>query len=175
ATVLELGTGSGNIAISIAFQVPSATIDTIDPSADALALARKNAATHGVEDRIRFLQGDLFEPVANDRRYRIIVSNPPYVRAEDMPELAPEVRLHEPALALVDSKSAQSDGLGFYREIATRGPAFLLPSGKIIVEVGAEQARDVAAIFEAARLTDIETRPDLAGIDRVVIASRRSS
>jgi ribosomal protein L3 glutamine methyltransferase len=133
--ILDIGTGSGCIAIACACALPAARVDAIDVSPDALQLARRNVARHGVGDRIRLLQGDVFEPVAGER-YDIIVSNPPYVSAAEMDELPQEYR-HEPALAL----EAGSDGLAVVRRILAAATAHLCDDGILVVEVGNSDER----------------------------------
>lgn len=172
--VLDLGTGSGNIAVTLAVQSSTAEVDAVDASTNALSIAQGNARKHGVEGRIRFFAGDLFAPLAGDRLYHLIVSNPPYVRADEIESLSPDIRLHEPREALVDTKSQGSDGLGFYREIASSAPAHLLPNGVVAVEVGAGQAERVAGIFAENGFARVESRLDLAGISRVIVARRES-
>jgi ribosomal protein L3 glutamine methyltransferase len=137
--VLDLGTGSGCIAVACALAFPDAVVDAVDLSPQALEVARRNVARHAVGERLRLLQGDLFEPVG-DRRYDLIVSNPPYVSDEEMAELPPEYR-HEPDLAL----RAGTDGLGVVRRILAGAAAHLEPGGVIFVEVGNSEERLAAA------------------------------
>ena len=169
--VLDLGTGSGNIAVAVAVHHPEVLVDAVDISAAALEVARRNARRHGVESRIRFHSGDLLAPLG-EVAWDVIVSNPPYVRAREFEGLMPDVRIYEPREALVDVKSETSDGLGFYREIARSVASRLADNGSAIVEVGDGQAGDVAAVLRAAGLASIRTVRDLAGIERVVVGSR---
>jgi release factor glutamine methyltransferase len=170
--LLDLGTGSGCIAVAIAVNAPHAGVDAVDFSAPALEVARRNADAHGVEARIRFLEGDLYGAVpAGTPPYRAIVSNPPYIPASEHAALMADVREFEPREALVDTRSPTSDGLGFYRAIAAGARERLEPGGLLAVEVGAGQAQAVAEILRSAGLTVTETLRDLGGIDRVVAAT----
>lgn len=169
--VLDLGTGSGNIAIAVAHDRPDVRVAAVDSSREALEVARRNAARHGVDGRIRFLEGDLFEGLGpDDGPYRVIASNPPYVRGDEFDRLMPDVRDHEPRQALVDGKSRNGDGLGFYRDIARSAATRMAPGGALVLEVGDGQAAEVRSILEAAGLRPYRTVADLAGIDRVVVA-----
>lgn len=171
--LLDLGTGSGNIAVAVAVHESACAVDAVDISEDALEVARENARRHAVADRVRFLRGDLFEPlVPPSRVYRIIACNPPYVRPGEMSSLMDDVRLHEPRLALLDSKSAAGDGLGFYRELAERSCSFLTGGGAVVVEVGTGQAEAVRSIFRSGGLGDCRTIRDYGGTERVVVAAR---
>jgi ribosomal protein L3 glutamine methyltransferase len=140
ARILDIGTGSGCIAIACALAFPQATVDAVDVSADALAVARRNVARHAVSERVRLLQGDVFEPV-DDARYDLIVANPPYVSNEEMSALPLEYR-HEPDLAL----RAGADGLDVVRRILAAAPRHLTPDGVLFVEVGDSELR-VAEAF----------------------------
>jgi ribosomal protein L3 glutamine methyltransferase len=135
ARILDIGTGSGCIAIACALAFPQATVDAVDVSADALAVARRNVARHAVGERVRLLQGDVFEPV-DDARYDLIVANPPYVSNEEMSALPREYR-HEPDLAL----RAGADGLDVVRRILADAPRHLTPDGVLFVEVGDSELR----------------------------------
>ena len=173
---LDVGTGSGCIAIAIAVNAAGSAVDAIDTSPQALEVARRNAEKHKVVDRVRFFAGDLFEALPEDvGRYHLIVSNPPYVSGADYARLMDDVRLHEPRLALLDSRSPTQDGLGFYRSLAAGAEARLESGGVIAVEVGAGQSAAVRQIFESQGLSHRETVRDLAGIDRVVVLARTPS
>ena len=132
--VLDLCTGSGCLAILLADAFPNATVDAVDISADALEVARRNVRDHGLEERIRIVQSDLFGGLA-DRRYDLIICNPPYVTAEAMDSLPPEFR-HEPMLAL----AAGDDGLDIVRQLLARAHSHLVPDGVLAVEVGHNRA-----------------------------------
>ena len=134
-SILDLGTGSGCLAILAALAFPGASIDAVDKSADALQLARTNVAGYGFEGRIRLMEGDLYEPVAG-RRYDLIITNPPYVDAEAMSALPDEYR-HEPALGLAGGP----DGLALVRAIVADASGHLTPGGGILCEIGRGQDR----------------------------------
>ena len=140
ARILDIGTGSGCIAIACALAFPQATVDAVDVSADALEVARRNVAKHAVGDRVRLLQGEVFEPV-DDACYDLIVANPPYVSNTEMSALPREYR-HEPDLAL----RAGADGLDVVRPILADAPRHLTPDGALFVEVGDSEPR-VAEAF----------------------------
>jgi len=165
--VLDLGCGSGAIVIALAVNAPQARYVASDLSEDALEIAAHNAARHGVAGRIEFRHADLFAPLdgaGEFGRFDLIVSNPPYIADAELAGLAPEIRDFEPRVALAGG----ADGLDFYRRLARALNAHLAPGGTAMVEVGAGQARQVAAMFSAAGLTEIETERDLAGVERVV-------
>jgi release factor glutamine methyltransferase len=166
--VLDIGTGSGCIAASIARLVPGAALDAIDVSPEAIDCARSNAVALGVEARVSFALADvLAAPYAGPAGpYDLVVSNPPYVSQEEFATLEPEVRDFEPALATTD----RGDGLTFYRAIARLAPTLLAPEGRILVEVAFDQAPDVLGIFTNAGAATVRAHRDHAGIDRVVEA-----
>ena len=159
-TVLDLGTGTGAILVSLLADRPGTTGQGVDLSPAALAVARLNAATVGVA--AQFAVSDWFDGVTG--RFDLIVANPPYIAAAEMAGLAPEVRDWEPRLALTD----EGDGLSAYRVIAAGAGAHLTPGGWLVVEIGAAQGPAVAELFRAAGLADVAVRPDLDGRDRVV-------
>jgi release factor glutamine methyltransferase len=163
AHVLDLGTGSGCIALAIAANASCARIVATDVSAAALEIARLNAERLGLSDRVDFRCGDLFDAV--DRaRFDLIVSNPPYV--EEAAALEPEISRFEPPVALY----AGADGLEFYRRMAGTVRDHLEPGGNLIVEVGAGQAEPVADLLRKSGAVEILIGRDLAGISRVVRA-----
>jgi release factor glutamine methyltransferase len=162
--LLDLGTGSGCLAVTLLAERPAATGVASDLSAAALAVARVNAAAHGVAGRLAVLAADWFEGVAG--RFDLILSNPPYIPAAGLAALAPEVRLWEPAGAL----SPGPDGLEAFRAILAGAGAHLAPGGRILLEVGAGQAGEVAALARAAGLRGVHARADLDGRPRVVAA-----
>ncbi len=163
ATVLDLGTGTGCILLSLLADRPAATGTGTDIHAPTLAIAQENAATLGVADRALFLVSDWFAAVQG--RFDLIVSNPPYIAEAEMPALSPEV-LHEPRRALTPG----GDGLSPYRQIATMAASHLSPHGRLIVEIGPTQGAAVAALFATAGLIGIGVLQDLDGRDRVVAA-----
>jgi release factor glutamine methyltransferase len=164
---LDVGTGSGAIAISIAHDWSRAAITAIDCSPTALEVARSNAERLGFANRIRFLEGDLLAPVAGEV-FDLVVSNPPYVPEGDRGSLAVEVRDHEPAVALF----AGEDGLGIYRRLIPSAYACLAHGGYIALEIGYGQQDSVRALLEATGFVQIEFTPDLQGIPRVATARR---
>ena len=162
--ILDLGTGSGCILLSCLADRPEAHGTGVDLSHPALAVARDNADRLGVAARASFVQSDWCTAV--DGQFDLILANPPYIAAAEMPLLAPEVRLWEPSLALTPG----GDGLDAFRIIARQSPARLLPGGRLMVEIGPTQAAEVSALFAAAGLNQIRIRRDLDGRDRVVTA-----
>ena len=162
--LLDLGTGSGAIAITLLAERAEASGLATDLSPEALAVARGNAATFGVETRLAFAQGSWFEAVAE--RFDLIVSNPPYITEAEMAELDPGVLAWEPHLAL----SPGGDGLDAYRAIAAGALAHLTPAGRLMVEIGPKQAADVSALFAAAGLQGVRCLRDFDGRDRVICA-----
>ncbi|WP_179380538.1 peptide chain release factor N(5)-glutamine methyltransferase [Jannaschia marina] len=160
-TVLDLGTGSGCILLSLLAERPGARGLGTDISEAALAVARRNADVVGVEAQARFVRADWLDGV--DGTFDLIVSNPPYVSAAEMADLSPEV-LREPHGAL----SPGGDGLDAYREIARAAPAHLAPGGRLMVEIGAGQANAVTDLWRAAGLANIRVIDDLNGKNRVV-------
>jgi release factor glutamine methyltransferase len=166
---LDLGCGSGAIALALAQECPLARMRASDVSPEALALARRNAGQLGLEERVDFCCGDLFEPFAPEGQFALIACNPPYVRRADLEGLEPQVRDHEPHLAL----DGGEDGLDFYRRLAAQAAPFLAPQGLLVLEVGAGQAEEVAGLLaQSSSFAPAQVRPDLAGIPRVVSARR---
>jgi release factor glutamine methyltransferase len=165
--MIDICTGSGAIAIALAHALPAADITATDLSPAALTIARENAQRNSVESRIRFLQGDLLEPVAGER-FDLLVANPPYVPAIDRESMSVEVRDHEPALALF----AGVDGLDIYRRLISAAPGVLVPGSFIVLEIGHGQARAVEELLATAGFRAIEFIPDLQGIPRVACAGR---
>lgn len=168
--ILDLGTGSGVIAVSLAKERLDANIWAVDISLPALDIARVNAKRHGVAERMEFLPGDLFEPVqAEKNAFQLIVSNPPYIRTGELAALAPDIRDCEPRQAL----DGGVDGMDFYRRIVGEAHHYLAPQGAIVLEIGAELGEAVAELFNrAGRYAPISVYPDLAGKDRVIAAMR---
>lgn len=164
ARVLDLGTGSGAILLSVLTHLPQAVGVGVDLSDAALEVARANARDLGLAARASFQRSDWCADVAG--AFDLIVANPPYVSAHEMRALSPELRLHEPRCALTD----EGDGLGAYRAIAAQAPAHLALSGRLALEVGPTQAAEVGVLLRAAGLRDIAVLPDLDGRSRVVTA-----
>jgi release factor glutamine methyltransferase len=165
--ILDVGTGSGAIAVALAHNLPNAQIIAVDVSPAALKVASGNAERNGVKDRIRFRQSDLLATVA-DQRFQMVVSNPPYVPTADRDSLSIEVREHEPALALF----AGEDGLDVFRRLIPAAFAVLEPSGFLLMEIGFGQSAAVAALLADAGFGGIDFLPDLQGIPRVACAQR---
>lgn len=171
ARVIDVGTGSGAIAVALARFLPQVRVLAVDLSADALAVARENAARHRVAERITFARGDLLAPARRRGWNQVdaIASNPPYVDPANAGTLPQEVR-HEPAVALL----AAEGGTAFHARLAVEGPPLLRPGGWLAVEVGAGQAQAVSELFaRVGTLGQIRAVNDLAGIPRVVAARRR--
>jgi release factor glutamine methyltransferase len=167
--LVDVGTGSGCIALSLAGERPDATLHATDLSSDALAVAQENARRLGLADRIRFHLGDLLEPVAPlAGSIDLVVSNPPYVDAREAASLAPEVREHEPALALF----APGDRYSVYRRLAPAAQSALRPGGFLMLEVGLGMADEVCRICESSGLGVIRVLEDLQGIPRAIVARR---
>jgi release factor glutamine methyltransferase len=133
--ILDIGTGSGAIPVAIAKRHATARLTATDISADALAVAQRNAARHGVAERIRFLQGDLFAPLSPEERFDFILSNPPYIGHEDMPSLPAGVRDYEPHIAL----DGGPGGYAVFDRLIEAAPCYLKPGGYLIVEIGSPQ------------------------------------
>jgi release factor glutamine methyltransferase len=167
--VVDIGTGSGVIAVSVARNVQDALVYATDSSRSALKIARENAERAGVSDRIRFIAGDMFDPLEG-QTFDLVLSNPPYIPTDEIDALEPEVSVFEPRQAL----DGGADGLDCYRIIARGVPMVLKPSDAVMVEVGAGQASEVAGLFAANGLENMRIVKDYAGIDRVVVAQRRS-
>ena len=165
--IIDVGTGSGAIALALAHHLPCARITATDIWAHALDLAHSNAGSNGVSNRIRFLPGDLFDPVAKEQ-FEIVVSNPPYVSHNDRDSLAVEVRNHEPALALF----AGEDGLEVFRRLIPAAFAALAPGGFVVLEIGYGQEAAIRALLSVSGFDQIEFTPDLQGIPRVASAHR---
>lgn len=162
--IADLGTGSGAIIVSILAKLTAAVGVAVDISPEALIVAGENAGRHGVKERLTCLKGDMLQPLAG-QKFDAIVSNPPYIPDSDIAGLNPEVR-QEPHKALAGG----IDGLDFYRRIVSEGAEYLRPSGFIAVEVGINQAGEVAALANAGnRLTTEAIIKDYGGIERVVV------
>lgn len=166
--ILDIGTGSGAIAIALAKYIDECRIWATDISDGALEVARRNAERCGMQHKITFLQGDLFEPVRG-MKFDIIASNPPYIRESDIAKLQPEVRM-EPRLAL----SGGDDGLDYYWRLSQAGD-LLKDNGFLIFETGYDQAGAISEILRARGLDDIEVKKDLSGLDRMVLAYKNKN
>ncbi|MDC0737311.1 peptide chain release factor N(5)-glutamine methyltransferase [Cognatishimia sp. SS12] len=164
--LIDLGCGSGIIAVTLLAEWPKATGVAVDVSAPCLDVTARNASTHGVSGRLTTLKSDWFADVTGS--FDLIVSNPPYITEAEMAHLSPDVALHDPHLALTPG----GDGLAPYHVLAAGCGRHLAPGGRILVEIGWQQGPDVAGIFNDAGLTDVAIVPDLDGRDRVVCGTQ---
>ncbi len=174
ATLVDVGTGSGCLAVSLALALPTARIVAIDVSADALLVARANMAQHGVGSRISCFHGDLLTAIAQEcvaNQIEVIVSNPPYIADDDVATLQPEVRDFEPRLALAGG----CDGMEVHRRLLTQAPAYLKPGGALLMEVGLGQAAAVCCQAEEyGQFRTYAVLQDEGGIDRVVCFEKKA-
>lgn len=168
AAVLDLGTGTGAIALALAAAWPQAAVMAVDVSLEALALARENAALLGLERTVAFMRSDWFAALPTTTLYDWIVSNPPYLSAEETAAAAPEVRDFEPAAALTAAGGGMADLVAIIRD----APKFLSPGGTVALETGAEQQPALTAAARAAGWSHIESEPDLAGRPRYLLLQR---
>lgn len=158
--VLDLCTGSGCIGISVAKLCPDTEVTLADISEGALSVAKKNADNLGAD--VTLIRGNLFENI--EGRFDYILSNPPYIPSEVIEGLMPEVKEHEPRLAL----DGEVDGLSFYRKIINEAPDYLNPEGRIYFEIGAEQGKDLIRLMDERGFSEVKVHKDLAGLDRIV-------
>lgn len=168
-SILDIGTGSGCIAISLARMVPGSRLVALDVSPEALSTARSNAMKLGVDQKVRFMRHDVMKEDGPPGKFDIIVSNPPYIPVADVETLQPEIRIFEPRAAFTDF----GDGLSFFRRISMLGTGLLRPEGALAVEVGYDQADFVREIFLGDGYSEIEMIKDYGGIPRVVMGRRR--
>jgi len=161
-TLLDIGTGSGVIALTLALELPSATIHATDLSPDALALAAENATRHALTDRLVFRQTDLLPP--DNTKFDLIIANLPYIPTDEIAALSPEVR-HDPVTAL----DGGPDGLDLIRRLIETAPERLSPGGALLLEIGAGQADAVNTLLSARKFRDISVRPDYQNIPRFAV------
>ncbi len=167
--ILDMCTGSGCIAVSLAYHYPGCLVTASDIMPDALETASGNTQRNGVADRVSFIESDLFSNIP-ETEFDVIVSNPPYIRTGDLSGLQREVRDHEPIGAL----DGGADGLRFYRSIIASSPGYLKSGGLLVFETGYDQASEVSDLMAGdGRYDDIRIFRDLAGIDRAVAGLRR--
>lgn len=169
--VIDVGAGSGAIAVSLAFYNREALVYATDRSGEALEVARRNAVRHGVGDRIFLYQGDLLQPLKvclDAGRTDLVAANLPYIAERDIPNLPGEVRMFEPQLAL----NGGADGLEHYRRLIPEAESFLKRDGFLLLEIGWDQGRGAAALFDA-QVWEAKVLQDLAGHDRLVVARLR--
>ena len=165
-TIVDIGTGSGAISVSLAKYIKNSYVYSLDISDKALSIGKKNAVNNEVDDKIEFIKSDVFTGI-KDRNLKldIIVSNPPYIKKEDIKTLHTQVKDYEPYIALEGGE----DGLDFYRTITEESLKYLKSNGILAFEVGHDQANDVCTIMKNHGYKKIYTKKDLQGIDRVVI------
>lgn len=169
--ILDIGTGSGIIAITLAKELPKSRIIAVDISRKALHLASRNTRLNGTAERTSFIQTDLLAPLAKQKHFHAIVSNPPYIPSRDIDTLEPEVRAHDPLLAL----DGGSDGLDFYREIIPASIPLLAKGGVLGFEIGHNQADAVSRILsQQIGLSNIVVHTDLSEQPRVVLAQKQA-
>jgi release factor glutamine methyltransferase len=169
--LVDIGTGSGNLAVALAKQHKSARVSAVDVSADALAVASRNAQRHGVADRITFVQGDLFAPLGEEM-FDFVVSNPPYIPHADVPRLPVGVRDYEPHMAL----DGGPDGFAVFERLVCEAQTHLQPGGWLIVEIGAPQEATARSRLEKqAAFELLPTVRDFAGHPRVLKARRKTA
>jgi release factor glutamine methyltransferase len=166
ATVLDLGTGSGAIALALARAFPVAVVTAVEASAPTLELARENAATTGLAERVCFVQSNWFDAVPSDARFDVVVSNPPYLSQAETEATAVEVRNFEPLAAL----TAAEDGLADLRRIIESAPRFMPREGLLALETGIGHHAELLRLARAAGFTSVESQRDLTGRDRFVLA-----
>ena len=169
--VLDMCTGSGCILLSLLLELPQALGTGVDVSEGALCVAKENRKRLGLEQRAELIQSDLFSAdyfqknSGNDHmEYDMLISNPPYIRTEDIEGLMEEVRFHDPVLAL----DGKENGLYFYEKITEQAGTYLKPGGWLMYEIGCDQGMDVSEIMKKNGFEQIEIKKDLAGLDRVV-------
>jgi len=170
--LVDLGTGSGAIALSIAQEVPGAFVFALDVSEKAIRVAKGNAEIHGLQDKIEFVCGDLFEGLSDNLKNDIdvIVSNPPYIPSEKISKLQREIRDFEPLLAL----DGGDDGLDEGRRIVAKSPYFLREGGYLVLEIGEGQAGPITRLLnDSGSFDEIEVSKDYANIERVVVAKKK--
>jgi release factor glutamine methyltransferase len=171
STALDFGTGSGCLAIALACKCPAAEVYAIDISSEALALARENAARHGVAERIRFLHGDGFAAAPEGTRFDLIISNPPYIPTSEIASLDPEVRDYDPHRAL----DGGADGLDYGRRLAVECAPFLKPHGRVMLEFGDGQAESLREILQQQMWIVEAIEADYTRCPRFMVARRANS
>jgi release factor glutamine methyltransferase len=171
ARILDLGTGTGAIALALAKRYETAAVTAVDASDDALALAGENARLLGLNDRVRLVKSSWYDALAADESYDLIVSNPPYLTTDETAAAEPEVRVHEPVSAL----TAADEGLADLRVIIAGALRFLKPGGLLALETGIAQHAVLVKLLTDAGYTAVESRKDLTDRDRFVFARRASA
>ncbi|MGH9938100.1 MAG: peptide chain release factor N(5)-glutamine methyltransferase [Blastocatellia bacterium] len=163
--IVDVGAGSGCIAVALARELGDARVIASDISLAALRVARRNAARHGLEDRVGFVTSDLLDAFAEKDSADFILSNPPYVSDAEIPSLQREVRDWEPRMALTDS----NDGLSFYRRLLKDAPLRLKPGGRLICEMGYTQSEKISAMIDREIWVEARLLDDLQGIPRTIV------
>lgn len=166
--ILDIGTGSGAISISLAKAFPMANILGADISLDALEVAVKNRELNNIDKNLKFIKSDIFSKI-KDKEYDMIISNPPYISKNEYEELMPEVRIHEPQNALTDNE----DGYSFYKKISKTAGKYLKPRGYLIFEIGYNQAEKVSDFMMENSFDIVDIVKDYGGINRVIIGRKR--
>ena len=163
--ILDIGTGSGNIAISVAKNLTNSKVSAIDNSAEALLVAEENAKLNSVEDKIEFLNDSILNGIIySAKKYDIVVSNPPYISIEEFQNLQPELKFYEPRTALTD----EGDGFSFFRIISSKTKNILKEKGKLFFEVGKDQHKQVENILLENDFRNVTVKKDYLNIERVV-------
>ena len=163
--ILDIGTGSGNIAISLSKHLPNAHLTAIDISEDAINIAKENSEINNINGQVKFYRLDFMnENLQKNNNFDLIVSNPPYVSLKDYSDLSPELLKYEPRIALTDD----DDGLNFYREISKKAKSLLKTGGKIFYEVGLGQSKEVKNLLIGNGFDEIEVFKDYSNIERVI-------
>lgn len=167
ARVLDLGTGSGVLALALAKLYVGANLTAVDLSEDALVLARENAAANGLAERVTWMGSNWFEQISPEARFELIVANPPYLTAAETAATAPEVREFEPAMALT---STGPEGQGDLETIIQQAPRYMVPGGLLALETGIAQHEALLRMAKTAGFSQVESRQDLTKRDRFVLA-----
>ena len=166
--IADIGTGSGCIAVALAKDLPGAQFVATDISPSALEVARRNAERVGFADRIKFVLSNLFDEIPSSQRFQLIASNPPYIGRKEASTLAPEVRDHEPEIALYGGE----EGYELYADLVTQSAEHLEPGGILVLELGHSSLPAVQPLFDSPQWTHVGVTNDLAGIPRVIAAER---
>ena len=167
--ILDIGSGSGNISIALAKNIPSCKIVGLDISEEAIETARRNARLNEVGEQLLFIKKNVLSEVEiSENKFDAVVSNPPYISAEEFLNLDPELRLYEPRFALTD----ENDGLSFYRRISALSKSLLKNNGKIFFEVGAGQSEEVKRILLDDDYKSIVIKKDFSDIERIIIGEK---
>lgn len=164
--VLDLGTGSGCLLLAVLQASPGTSGVGVDVSSSALAVAARNGIRSGLQDRLEWREGDFLGALSSGEMFHLILSNPPYIPSAEVETLQPEVRDHDPRLAL----DGGEDGLDFYRRLAVEAPSFLAPGGCLMAEFGDGQGPEIRSLLLQQGWADVECHPDLSGTERFFVA-----